>query len=165
MKNLIKRTGAFCCALALLTLLCWPCMASATVANGRDNNLMPDGDMPNGIEYPMRRAVREGSEALDDMMPNREDGTVNDRTQGASDGVLDGTDGAAGENGQGNASDSGSASGSEASGTTDTNGKKEGGMTTAAIVIACLAAIAIIVLIFIAIPKSKSKPGGTGNKN
>ena len=36
---------------------------------------------------------------------------------------------------------------------------------TAAIVIACLAAIAIIVLIFIAIPKSKSKPGGTGNKN
>ena len=156
MKTLIKRIGAFCCAFVLLTLLCWPSTTSYAAMNGRNNEMLPDG-----IKYPMRRAVREGSEAIDDLLPDAEEGTVNDRTQGASDGVLDGT-----SDGQGMTNDQGSASESASGeGTQNPDDSKGSGMTTAAIVIACLAAIAIIVLIFIAIPKSKSKPGGTGNKN
>ena len=158
MKKIIKRTGAFCCALALLTILCLPTVSSAAGMNGRDGNLLPDG-----IEYPMRRAVREGRDAVDDMMPDLDEGTVNDRTQGASDGVLDGNDHTADL--QDNASESDAASENGMTGTTEEDNEKGNGMTTAAIVIACLAAVAIIVLIFVAIPKSKSKPGGTGNKN
>lgn len=153
MKKMMKRIGAFCCSLALLTLLCMPTVASAAMMNGgRDGNMLPDG-----IEYPMRRAVREGRDAVDDMLPEAEQGTVNDRTQGASDGMLDGS--------SASASQSGTAGESGTTAPSDGENQKEEGISTVAIVIAIIAAIAIIVLIFIAIPKSKSKPGGTGNKN
>ena len=117
--------------------------------------------MPDSIEYPMRRAVRDGREAVDDMLPNKEQGTVNDQTQGASDGMLDGNQGMTKEDG----TEKPSATSENGGATTDQEDGKANGMTTAAIVIACLAAVAIIVLIFIAIPKSKAKPGGTGKKN
>ena len=159
MKKMMKRIGAFCCSLALLTLLCMPTVASAEMMNGgRDGNMLPDG-----IEYPMRRAVRDGRDAMDDMLPGAEQGTVNDRTQGASDGVLDGSQGITDDGAS--AGQSGSAGESGTTAPTDGEDQKEEGISTVAIVIAIIAAIAIVVLIFIAIPKSKSKPGGTGNKN
>ena len=153
MKKMMKRIGAFCCAFALFTLLLAPTAAKAEVMNGRDGNRLPDG-----IEYPMRRAVREGRDAVDDMLPEYEEGTVNDRTQGASDGGVI-------ADSQNSADQSDAASESDTAGSTVQEEQKGKGMMNVAIVIACLAAIAIIVLIFIAIPKSKSKPGGTGNKN
>ena len=146
-KNFIKKTGALCCALALVSLMLLPTLTSYAAMGARNSRLLPDG-----IEYPMRRAVREGSEALDDMMPKPENGTVNDDTQGASDGMLDG----AGESGAPSETASGALTGDQ----TNDEGAKSN-MTAVAIVIAVLAAVAIIVLIFIAIPKSKSKPGGT----
>ena len=145
MKNMIKRAGALCCALALFTLLCLP---TSVLAKADARN-----PLPSGIEYPMRRAIDEGRDAMDNVMPI-EDGTVNDITQGASDGVLDS---------QGSMTDGASAS--DQMGTTDKTEGEERGMSTVAIVIACIAAVAIIVLVFIAIPKSKSKPGGTGDRH
>ena len=147
MKKMMKKMGAYCCIAALLTLLCLPFAVSA---EGMD-----------GIEYPMRRALEDGREAIDDLMPDREDGTVDDRTQGASDGVLDGTT-MSEERDSASQSDTASESGS--SDVTDKEDGEVSKMSTVAIVIACLAAVGIIILILVAIPKSKSKPGGTSNK-
>lgn len=137
-------------------------MTAHAAMTGRNDRFSPNGDQ--GIEYPMRRAIRDGSEALDDVLPDPEQGTVNDISQGASNGMLDGTQEASDGRATSDGSDAASESGTSA-GNSDQKDDKGNGMTTVAIVIACLAAVAIIVLIFFAIPKSKAKGGGPGNKN
>lgn len=146
MKKVLKRGGALFCACLLLAFLCFPCIPTYAAMNVRGRNALPDA-----VEYPMRRAVREGSEALDEVLPKPEHGTVNDITQGASDGMLDGT----------KESSSASETASESiTGQENASGKS---MTAVAVTIAVLAAVAIIILILIAIPKKRGRHDGTNN--
>lgn len=158
MKNIVKRTACAFGAAALSLLLVLP---AAAMPNGRqqERNMLPDA-----VEMPIRRAVREGSEALSDTL----DGLLPDPERGTADGGSDGqigdeatADGSASESMTESASASDSASES-ATGTGVTNPSKDdnGNMTVLGVIIAIIVVAVIVILIFIAIPKSKAKPGG-----
>lgn len=147
MKKIMKRAGAILCALSFAVLSCVSIACAAEPVATECNRMLPDV-----IEGPMRRAVRDGSQAIDDIASGDNDnGTVVDSESNGSVADHDTT--------ASDTRDNGSASESDTSGGMDATDDKDGGKIVG-ILIAIAAIVVIIILVLVAIPKSKAKPGG-----